>query len=65
MDKFEQKEMKKKIPTKNVLYDWLTNYIPKSIGKTVSAFKNKVVSFLRQTHRRIIANKVYMAAENN
>ena len=65
MDKFEQKEMKKKIPTKNVLYDWLTNYIPKSIGKTVSAFKNKVVSFLRQTHQRIIANKVYMAAENN
>ena len=47
MDKFEQKEIKKKIPIKNIMYGLLTNYIPKSIGKTVSAFKNKVVSLFK------------------
>ena len=33
MDKFEQKEMKKKRPVKNTWYDWLINYIPGSIKK--------------------------------
>ena len=64
MDKFEQKEMKNKIPIKNIMYGWLTNYIPKSIGKTVSAFKNKVVSLFKTNTQRIIASKVCMAAEN-
>ena len=33
MDKFEQKEMKKIRPNKNTWYDWLINYIPKTIKK--------------------------------
>ena len=33
MDKFEQKEMKKKIPIKNPLYNRLINYIPEPIKK--------------------------------
>ena len=52
MDKFEQKETKKKRPIKNAWYHWLTNYIPESIRKTVGNFQDKVVSFLRQTHLR-------------
>ena len=36
MDKFEQKEMKKRRPIKNLWYDWLIYYIPASKRKTVS-----------------------------
>ena len=43
MDKFEQKEMKKKRSIKNNWYDWLINHIPKPVRKTVGGFKNKVV----------------------
>ena len=43
MDKFEQKEMKKISPIKNTWYDLLIIYIPKSIRKSVSDFKDKIV----------------------
>ena len=39
MDKFEQKQMKKKKPIKNTWYDWLINYIPESVRKIVGGFK--------------------------
>ena len=42
MGKFEQKEMKKKIPIKNTWYDWLINYISKPIRKSAGGFKDKV-----------------------
>ena len=50
MDKFEQKEMKKKRPIKNTWYDWLINYVPNPIRKTVGVLKTKLQVFLRQTH---------------
>ena len=39
MDKFEQNKMKKKIPIKSTQYNWLINYIPENIKRTVSGFK--------------------------
>ena len=39
MDRFEEEEMKKIRPIKNTRYDWLINYIPKPIRKSVSVFK--------------------------
>ena len=50
MNKFEQKEMKQKRPTKNTWYDWLINYVPNPIKKTVGVLKTKLQVFLRQTH---------------
>ena len=44
MDKFEQKEMKKIRPFENTWYDWLINYIPEPIRKSVVGFKDKVIS---------------------
>ena len=35
---------------KNTWHDWLIIYIPKPIRKSVGGFKDKTVSFLRQTH---------------
>ena len=49
MDKFDQKKMKKKRHIKNTWYDWLINYIPEFIQKTVGGFKDKVVSFFKTT----------------
>ena len=42
MDKFEQKEMKKIRSIKNTWYDWLINYIPDPIGKSLVGFKINV-----------------------
>ena len=39
MNKFEQKEMKKKVPIKNSWYHWSINFIPNPL-KTVNSFKN-------------------------
>ena len=47
MDIFEQKEMKKKRPIKSTWYNWLINYIPEPIRKTVGGFKDKVVSLFK------------------
>ena len=44
MDKFEQKERKKIRPIKNTWYDWLINYIPEPIRKSLGSFKDKIVS---------------------
>ena len=43
MDKSEQKEMKKIRPIKNTLYDWLINFVPEHIRKSVGGFENKIV----------------------
>ena len=48
MDKFEQKEMKKIRPIKNACYNWLINYIPKPIRKSVGGFKDKIVSLFKK-----------------
>ena len=42
MDKFGQKEMKKIRSIKNTWYDWLINYIPDPIGKSLVGFKINV-----------------------
>ena len=44
-DKFEQYKTKKIRPIANTWYDWLINYINKLIKKSVSGFKEKVISF--------------------
>ena len=50
MDKFEIKELKKKITfTKNTWYDWydwLINYIAEAIQKTVGGVKDQIMSLL-------------------
>ena len=43
MDKFEQKEMKKTRPIKNIWNGWLINYIPDLIRQSVGGFKDKIV----------------------
>ena len=47
MDKFEEKEMNKIRPIKNTWYDWLIDYIPEPIRKSVGGFKDKIVSLFR------------------
>ena len=47
MDKFELKEMKKIRPIKNTWYDWLINYIPKPIKKSVGGSKDRIVSVFK------------------
>ena len=43
MDGFEEEEMKKIRPIKNTCYDWLINYIPKPMRKSVSVLKDKFI----------------------
>ena len=50
IDMFEKNEMKKIRSVKNTWYDWLINYIPEPVGKSVGGFKDKTYVFLRQTH---------------
>ena len=45
MDKFE--EMKKTRPIKNTWYDWLINYIPEPIRKSVAGFRDRTVSLFK------------------
>ena len=47
MDKFEQKEMKKIRPIKNIWYGWLINYFPEPIKKNIGGFKDKVISLFK------------------
>ena len=47
MDKFEQKVMKKIRPIENTWCDWLINYIPALIRKSVSGFKDEIVSLFK------------------
>ena len=47
MDKFKEREMRKKRSIKNTWYDWLINYILEPITKTVGSFKDKVASPLK------------------
>ena len=47
MGKFEQKEMKKIRPIKTTWYDWLFDYIPEPIRKSVGGFKDKIVSLFK------------------
>ena len=47
MDRFEKNDMKKIRPIKNTWYDWLINYIPEPIRKSVAGFKDKIVSLFK------------------
>ena len=47
MNKIEQKEMKKIGPIKNTWYDWLINYIPDPIRRSVGGLKDKIASLLK------------------
>ena len=42
MDRFEKKEMKKIRPIKNTQSDWIINYIPEPIRKSVGGLKDKI-----------------------
>ena len=48
--------MKKLRPIKNTWHDWLINYIPEPIRKSVSAFEDKIVSLLSQ----LLLNKLFL-----
>ena len=61
MDRFQKKEMKNIRPVKNTSFDWLINYIPDPIRKSLGGFKDKIVNFLRQTHLK----KLCMGEERN
>ena len=61
MDKFEQKEMKKIRLIQNTWYDWLVNYIPEPIRKSVVGFKDKIVSLFKTN----TLNKLWMGEERN
>ena len=39
--------MKEIKPIKNTCYDWLINYIPEPIRKSVGDFKDKIVSLFK------------------
>ena len=47
MDKFEQNEMKKIGSIKNTWYDWLINYIPDPVRKSLGSFKDKILSIFK------------------
>ena len=47
MDRFEEEKIKKVISVKNTWYEWLINYIPKSMRKSVHVLKNKLISLLK------------------
>ena len=38
MDKFVEKEMNKIRPIKSIWYDWLINYTPEAVRKSVGGF---------------------------
>ena len=52
MDKFEQKEMKKKRPIKNIRYDWLINDLPEPIKKAVGGFRDKAVNLFTKIGKK-------------
>ena len=55
MDKFKEKEIKKIWPIKSTQYDWLINYIPERIRKSVGGFNDKVISlFDTNTPKQIV-----------
>ena len=56
MDRFEEEEMKKTIPIEDTWYDWLINYIPKPIRRSVSVLKDNLQIFLRQAHLHKVEN---------
>ena len=58
MDKFKLKEMKKKRPVKNNLFDCLINYIPEPITKTVDGFKLMVVSYFKTNTLQNYSKKI-------
>ena len=47
MDKFEQKEMNEIWSFKSTQYDWLINYIPEHLRKSLGGFKDKIVSLFK------------------
>ena len=47
IDKLEQREMKIIKSFKNTWYDWLINYILEPIRKSVTGFKNNVISLFK------------------
>ena len=44
MNRFGKKEMKKIRPVKNTWFDWLINYIPDPIRKSLGSFKDKILN---------------------
>ena len=47
MDMFEKKRNEENKIFKNTQYDWLIDYIPEPIRKSVGGFKNKIGSFTK------------------
>ena len=50
--------MKKIRPVKSTWYDWLIDYIPEPIRKSVGGFKNKISSFFKtNTLKQIVYSR--------
>ena len=55
IDKFEQKKNEKNKTIKNTWYDWLNNYVPEPIRKSVGSFNDKIVRlFKTNTPKQIV-----------
>ena len=65
MDSFEQKEVTKLRPIKNIWYDWLINHMPEPIRKSADGFKVKIVSPRLTSFRQTSLNKSCMGEERN
>ena len=58
MDRTEKKQMKKIRPVNSTWYDWLIDYIPEPIRKSVGGFKNKISSFFKtNTLKQIVYSR--------
>ena len=44
---FEKKEIKKLRPIKKTWYDYLINYFPEAIRRSVGSFKDKILSLFK------------------
>ena len=54
----KKKEVKKIRPVKNIWSDWLINYIPEPIRKSVGGFKDKIVIlFMTNTSKQTVCGR--------
>ena len=57
--------MKKIRPIKNTWYDWLINYIPQLIRKSIIALKDKIASLYKSTTLELFKGEGKNSANHN
>ena len=53
MDKFKKKQMQKIRLIKNTWFEWLIDYIPEPIRKSVGGFKNNILNIVNISNRNV------------